>query len=71
MQKKEWLKPELVVLMRNKPEEISSQLVCKIDNGGPRNYCNTGLPGTCSRSLNPNQNYSQKPVYAEITRVAE
>ena len=58
MQKKEWRKPELIVLVRSKPDE-TILVICKATTGrGGPNYYNTGcrnLSG-CTGSCNLRQN---------------
>lgn len=58
MQKKEWRKPELVVLVRSKPEE-DVLVICKASTvrGGP-NYYNKACRSTvvCGGSCNQRQN---------------
>ena len=58
MQKKEWRKPELIVLVRSEPEE-TILVICKATTvrGGP-NYYNTGCRSAtnCTGSCNQRQN---------------
>ena len=58
MQKKEWRKPELIVLVRSEPEE-AILVICKATTvrGGPKYYNNAcrNLSG-CTSSCNQRQN---------------
>ena len=59
MQKKEWRKPELIVLVRSEPEE-TILVICKATTvrGGPtyRNNACRGSTTSCTGSCNQRQN---------------